>query len=46
VDGEDYPTGQKALIEYARTWKVAGVESRKQYVLVQDSIPALTCLAS
>jgi hypothetical protein len=42
VDGEDYPTGQKALIEYARTWKVAGVESRKQYVLIQDSIPPLT----
>lgn len=36
VNGEDYPDGKKALIEYARTWKPAGVESRKQYVLIQS----------
>ena len=36
VNGEDYPEGKKALIEYARTWKPAGVESRKQYVLIQN----------
>jgi hypothetical protein len=35
LNGEDYPAGKKALIEYAQTWKGAGVESRKQYVLVQ-----------
>jgi hypothetical protein len=36
LNGEDYPAGKRALIEYARTWKSAGVESRKQYVLIQN----------
>ena len=42
LNGEDYPAGKKALIEYARTWKRAGVESRKQYVLIQNRAPTLT----
>ena len=42
LNGEDYPAGKKALIEYARTWKRAGVESRKQYVLIQDGSRAFT----
>ena len=36
LNGEDFSAGQKALIEYARTWKPAGVESRKQYVVIQS----------
>jgi hypothetical protein len=42
LNGEDYPAGKNALIEYARTWKRAGVESRKQYVLIQDGARAFT----
>ena len=40
VNGEDYAAGKKALVEYARTWKSAGVESRKQYILIQNRIQA------
>lgn len=36
LSGEDYPAGKRALVEYVRTWKSAGVESRKQYVLIQE----------
>jgi hypothetical protein len=41
VNGEDYPAGKQGLIEYVRTWKSAGVESRKQYVLIQDQAQAV-----
>jgi hypothetical protein len=41
VDGEDHAEGQKALIEYANTWPAAGMEYRKQYVLVQPVNPDL-----
>ncbi len=42
LNGEDYPAGKKALIEYARTWKSTGVESRKQYITVQDRVQTFT----
>ena len=42
LNGEEYPAGKKALIEYVRTWKAAGVESRKQYVLIQDPVQTVT----
>jgi hypothetical protein len=42
LNGEDFPAGKKSLIEYARTWKPAGVESRKQYVLIQDRTRGVT----
>jgi hypothetical protein len=42
LNGEDYPAGKKALIEYARTWKSVGVESRKQYVVIQDRVRGVT----
>jgi hypothetical protein len=41
LNGEDYPAGQKALLDYVGTWKSAGVESRKQYVLIQDQVPVV-----
>ena len=42
LNGEDYPAGKKELLEYARTWKTAGVESRKQYVVIQDRVRHVT----
>ena len=41
VNGEDWPKGAQALREYANTWSDAGVEFRKQYVILQtiDKIP-------
>jgi hypothetical protein len=42
LNGEDYPPGKKALVEYASTWKSAGVESHKQYVVIQDLVRAAT----
>ena len=41
LNGEDYPAGKKELLEYVRTWKSAGLESRKQYVLIQDEVRGL-----
>jgi hypothetical protein len=35
VNGEDFATGQQALIAYARTWRPRGDEFRKQYVVMQ-----------
>ncbi len=42
LNGEDYPAGKKELMEYAGTWKSAGVESRKQYVIIQDRVRRFT----
>ncbi|HEY1584657.1 MAG TPA: DUF6348 family protein [Polyangia bacterium] len=36
VNGVDFPAGKAALEAYARTWPPMGVESRKQYVVVQN----------
>jgi len=36
VNGLDHPEGKRALIQYAKKWQTAGVEFRKQYVLIQD----------
>jgi len=35
VNGEDFDQGEAALIQYARRWAPAGVEFRKQYVILQ-----------
>jgi hypothetical protein len=35
VNGEDWEPGQQALIDYAGTWPQAGLEQRKQYVILQ-----------
>jgi hypothetical protein len=36
VNGEDHEAGAAALRDYVRTWPQAGVEFRKQYVVLQD----------
>ncbi len=36
VNGEDLAEGQRALLEYIKTWPNRGVEFRKQYVVVHD----------
>lgn len=39
VNGEDFPAGKAALKQYVAKWPAAGVEFRKQYVIIQD-VPA------
>jgi hypothetical protein len=34
VNGEDWPTGAQALVNYGKTWPGEGFEYRKQYVLI------------
>jgi Family of unknown function (DUF6348) len=34
VNGEDWPTGVEALVNYGRTWPGDGFEYRKQYVFI------------
>lgn len=36
VNGDDWETGAEALRSYARTWRPAGYEFRKQYVVLQN----------
>lgn len=36
VNGEDWPLGKAALIDYVRTWPNRGVEFRKQYIILQN----------
>ena len=36
VNGEDYDPGKQSLIRYATNWMPAGVEFRKQYVVIQN----------
>ena len=36
VNGEDWEEGKEALCAYVNTWPQAGVEFRKQYVVVQS----------
>ena len=41
VNGEDWEDGKRALLGYVDTWPQAGLELRKQYVVVQTlSVPA------
>ena len=35
INGEDFAAGPRALCDYVRTWPQAGVEMRKQYVVLQ-----------
>lgn len=35
INGEDFAAGQRALCDYVKTWPQAGVEMRKQYVVLQ-----------
>ena len=35
VNGRDHEAGMEALREYARTWPPAGIELRKQYVVLR-----------
>jgi len=37
INGEDFDPGKDALKRYVGTWPAAGVEFRKQYVIVQDA---------
>lgn len=37
VNGEDFPEGQRALVDYVATWPPGGFEARKQYILIQDT---------
>lgn len=37
VNGEDYAAGKQGLIAYVAAWPPAGIEYRKQYVIVQDA---------
>ena len=37
VNGEDFDAGKRGLLDYVQTWPAAGVEFRKQYVVIQDS---------
>jgi hypothetical protein len=37
VDGHNWEPGAQALREYVKTWPGAGFESRKQYVILQNS---------
>ncbi len=36
INGQDYQAGIEALIRYAETWPEAGVEFRKQYVVIHS----------
>ena len=35
INGQDWETGKKALLSYADTWPPAGLEFRKQYIILQ-----------
>jgi len=39
VNGEEFEPGKLALRKYVETWPEAGIEFRKQYVVIQN-IPA------
>ncbi len=39
VNGADFPRGAEALRAYARTWPGNGLQTRKQYVIMQ-ALPA------
>jgi hypothetical protein len=41
INGQDYQTGSEALIRYAATWPEAGVEFRKQYVVIH-TLPVIS----
>lgn len=36
VNGEEWPQGAEALMEYARSWPAQGFEFRKQYVVIRS----------
>jgi hypothetical protein len=36
VNGEDFEAGKQALLKYVEKWPAAGVEFRKQYVVLQN----------
>ena len=40
VNGEDWKPGEDALVAYADTWPQAGIEQRKQYVILQTRTPS------
>jgi hypothetical protein len=37
VNGDDFDAGKHGLVSYVETWPPAGLEFRKQYVVIQDS---------
>jgi hypothetical protein len=39
INGEEWEPGKEALCAYAATWSPAGLEMRKQYVVVQTLEP-------
>ena len=41
VNGEAWPSGVEALVNYAATWPKRGVEMRKQFVILQDGTNAV-----
>jgi hypothetical protein len=43
VSGEDWEDGKRALLNYVDSWPQAGLELRKQYVVMQtldDTLPS------
>lgn len=36
INGEDWPAGKAALIDYVNSWPDLGVEFRKQYIILQS----------
>lgn len=39
VNGEDFEPGKQALLQFAQSWLGTGLETRKQYVILQDEPP-------
>lgn len=40
VNGKDFPPGAEALRAYVKKWPHTGLETRKQYIIIQDGFPA------